>query len=248
MMILAGTLMAGATETTPASDYRLKTGDQVEVSLSRKGQVEQQFQAKLDSVGRLEIPVSTPYADTYVMLANGKSVKEITTELQAVLAKYRPATEASVAVAGGTAPSRGTVTFCGEVQGVVSLASESNSHVAQAVDFLGTSRFADLRKVQINRVDANGTTRVLTVDVEKILKDGYRNDVALQPGDIISVPQALLPHLKPATEATSLPVDKLRMFCQMSFGKPEISNGDARTPALAKASVKAGKSTLLAAR
>ena len=57
----------------------------------------------------------------------------------------------------------------------------------------GATEFAYPKSVQVQRITANGTKKTLEVDVQSILENGdFENDVPLQDGDVIIVPEKTL--------------------------------------------------------
>ncbi|MCX8155346.1 MAG: hypothetical protein N3J91_02635 [Verrucomicrobiae bacterium] len=234
LMILAlSAALALAAEPQSQPSPRLKPGDKVILSLGQKGQSPSQVELKLNHLGQVDLPVATPYADTLSLPAAGRTPEELTAAAQALAAQYAPEMQVQFsAVAVPPAAAKGTVTFCGEAQGVVYLERQLNTHLAQAIYFLGPSRFANLQKVRVSRTLANGATEQFTVDVEHIMADGFKNDLPLQDGDIVSVPASSWPGRRPVTDHPALPVDQLKLFCALSHGKPLPVTGKT-DPALA---------------
>lgn len=223
LMILAlSAAMALAADTQSQPAPRLKPGDKVILNLAKNGQPPTQVELKLDRLGQVDLPLPTPYADSCSLHAAGKTVEELNAAVRALAAQYTP--DMQVALAGVAAPptttAKGSVTVCGEAQGVVFLERQINTHLAQTVYFLGPSRFANLQKVRVSRTLANGATEHFTVDVARIVADGFKNDIPLQDGDIVSVPASSWPGRRPVTDRPALPVDQLKLFCALSHGKP----------------------------
>lgn len=205
----------------PQNAPRLKPGDKVILNLGKNGQAPTQVELKLNRLGQVDLPVATPYADCLSLPAAGRTVEELNAAAQALAAQYAPDTQLQfAAVAPPPSNAKGTVTFCGEAQGVVYLERQINTHLAQAIYFLGPSRFANLQKVRVSRTLANGAAEQFTVDVERIMADGFKNDIPLQEGDIVSVPASSWPGRRPLTDRPALPVDQLKLFCALSHGKP----------------------------
>jgi protein involved in polysaccharide export with SLBB domain len=222
MMILAvSATLALAADPQPQNAPRLRPGDKVILNLGKAGQAPTQVELKVSHLGQVDLPVTTSFADCLSLPAAGRTVEELNTAAQALAAQYAPDTQLQFAAsAPNPAKARGTVTFCGEAQGVVYLERQINTHLAQAVYFLGPSRFANLQKVRVSRTLANGATEQFTVDVERIMAEGYQNDIPLQDGDIVSVPASSWPGRRPITDRPALPVDQLKLFCALSHGKP----------------------------
>lgn len=65
----------------------------------------------------------------------------------------------------------------------------------------GTTRAADVRKIQIRRAQANGTDQIVTVDLWQFLQTGdRRQDVSLRDGDSILIPTATTTNLAEAAQ------------------------------------------------
>lgn len=222
MMVLALSAgMALAADLPTQTSARLKPGDKVILNLSKNGQAPTQVELKLNSMGLVDVPLTTSYADSFSLPAAGRTVEELNAAAQSLAAQYAPETRLEfAAVSAPQGKVKGTVTFCGEAQGIVYLERQINTHLAQAVYFLGPSRFANLQKVRVSRTLANGTVERFTVDVERIMADGFKNDIQLQDGDIVSVPASTWPGRRPVTDRPALPVDQLKLFCALSHGKP----------------------------
>lgn len=198
-----------------AADYRLKPGDKVAITLAQAGQTRMQYELKLDQTGQFDLPLQSEVVRSCTLSASSKTAQELTTDVQGVLGRYEPGMTATVTVTSG-GRSAAMATFCGEAKGVAFLEREVNTHVAAAVQFMGPSRFANLRKVTVNRLNPDGTTRTLKVDVEKIIRSGFQGDIALQAGDIVNVPASFLPVRKPVTDKVMVAANPLKLFCQMS--------------------------------
>jgi len=88
---------------------------------------------------------------------------------------------------------RAQVYLLGEVNqpGAVSLSPGPNSTVARVIlDRGGMTEFGNAGKVQIKRTAPDGSTKTMRVDVARILKKGsFDEDVPLQDGDVVIVPE-----------------------------------------------------------
>lgn len=82
----------------------------------------------------------------------------------------------------------GKVLFTGAVKSnVLQLTPGATVTIYEAIAQVGTTEFANLKKVVINRVDpASQKPRVITVDIDQIRKDRSR-DIPLQDGDRVDV-------------------------------------------------------------
>jgi len=88
---------------------------------------------------------------------------------------------------------RAQVYLLGEVKqpGAVSLSAGPNATVARMIlDRGGATEFANTGKVQIQRFAPDGSKKTMLVDVARILKKGtFEEDVPLQDGDVVIVPE-----------------------------------------------------------
>jgi len=88
---------------------------------------------------------------------------------------------------------RAQVDLLGEVKqpGAVSLQPGPNATVARIIlDRGGITEFGNAGKVQIQRSAPDGSKKTMVVDVARILKKGtFEDDVPLQDGDIVIVPE-----------------------------------------------------------
>lgn len=88
---------------------------------------------------------------------------------------------------------RSQVYLLGEVNApaAVALSPGPNATVARLIlDRGGTTQFANPAKVQIQRTAPDGSRKTMLVDVGRILKQGtFEDDVPLQDGDVIIVPE-----------------------------------------------------------
>ncbi|MEI7728144.1 MAG: hypothetical protein WCO56_01135 [Verrucomicrobiota bacterium] len=91
-----------------------------------------------------------------------------------------------------SAPKFGQVLFIGKGSrgNMLQLAPGEEKRIFEAVYQVGVNEFANLKKVKLQRVDPvtqKATTRV--VDLEEIRRGNRTNNVVLQNGDIIDVPE-----------------------------------------------------------
>ncbi|MDO8540843.1 MAG: polysaccharide biosynthesis/export family protein [Opitutaceae bacterium] len=56
----------------------------------------------------------------------------------------------------------------------------------------GQSRLASLRAVKLTRTMTDGEQKTITVDVDAIMKGGERENIMLQPDDLVFVPERIL--------------------------------------------------------
>jgi len=139
--------------------------------------------------------IQVPYLGRYP--AEGKTCKELAAAIKTELEKnyYK---QASVIVAVNAKPrSRGKVYLFGSVRapGSLEISSDEKLTVSRAILRAGGfTDFANQKKVEIARVDGNGKSTTITVDVSRILgKPGdLASDVVLQPEDLITVSDRMI--------------------------------------------------------
>lgn len=171
-------------------DKRLAAGDEitVEIEQDREGG----FPKVVSATGEIDVqPVGR------VKVA-GKTTFEAQADLKRLLEKdyyYTATVRVSIDRRSRTVVKAGQITLSGEVRGVgpMDLMEGEKLTVSQAIlKAGGFGAFANQRKVQVTRSEAGGT-RQFYVDVKEILDKGaVGKDVAVQDGDRINVPRAMI--------------------------------------------------------
>lgn len=148
----------------------------------------------VSSLGDIYFPVSMGFEYPVVAVkAKGLTMEEIKKQLQAKLeAKYYKKATVKLTLVDKT-QKVGQALFLGECRGVIQLPPGEEITLATAIAKLGPSEFANLKKVQVFRVDkATGvaSTEPIVVDVDAILNKGDRSkDIILQDEDRVKVPE-----------------------------------------------------------
>jgi protein involved in polysaccharide export with SLBB domain len=129
--------------------------------------------------------------------ARGKTCRELATELKAELEKEYYYTATVILAVDLMARSRGRVWLVGPVRmpGPQDIPSDEVYTVSKAILRAGGfTDAADKRKVRITRKGAEGAADTTTVvDVGEIIEKGRtQNDVVLEAGDLIYVPDRLI--------------------------------------------------------
>jgi protein involved in polysaccharide export with SLBB domain len=169
--------------------YRLTVGDQVSFQVVEDEEDPKQL-AVTDS-GDLQVPYIGRFS------AAGKTCRELADALKVELEKtyYYHAT---VIVAVDAKPrSSGKIYIVGAVRGPGPLEISGDETLTASRAILragGFTEFADQRGVRITRAAAGGDAKkIITVNVEQVFEKGKtENDVELQPGDLIFVPERML--------------------------------------------------------
>jgi len=141
--------------------------------------------------GEMEVPLIGR------VIAKGKTCKQLAYELKPMLEKeYFYKATVIIGVDSISARSRGRVYITGQVrtQGALELFPEETLTVSKAVLRAGgLADFANRRKVKLVRKKADGLTETWLVDLAEILDRGHlEKDPALEPGDLINVPERLI--------------------------------------------------------
>lgn len=147
----------------------------------------------ISALGKAQVPVSMAFEDTVVTVdAAGKTLEELAEAIKGQLEGkyYKKATVKLTLV--DKAQKMGQAIFMGETRGVVQIMPGEEITVATAIAKLGSTEFANLKKVELFRVDKSTGKQLdkQIIDVETILKKGDRTkDVILQDEDRVNVPE-----------------------------------------------------------
>jgi len=168
----------------PASPapYVVSPGDVLEITILAGGERQEQATGTVAPDGNVTCPLLGP------VRAAGRSVPELTTDLQQRLARdyfQQPRVLINVKEFGAT------IAVSGEVRrpGVYRL-SEAHSALGACTLAGGFTEFAAARGARVLR-QRDGKTLSLRVDLAQVRK-GSREDVLLEPGDRIEIPRRLL--------------------------------------------------------
>jgi protein involved in polysaccharide export with SLBB domain len=171
--------------------YRLAIGDQISYKIIEEEDEDPKELMVTDS-GDLQVPYIGRYP------AVGKTCKQLAQELKVALEKeyYLKAT---VVVAVDLKPkSRGKIYLVGAVgaPGPEDITGDEVLTVSKAVLRAGgLNSFADGKNVRVTRNSGTGagSEKTFTINVTRIFEKGKtENDLVLQPGDLIFVPERLI--------------------------------------------------------
>ena len=176
-----------------ATKYQLRTGDRVQYRVAEDPvRASAPLVVAVNSVGEASFPVSRDSDIRITLNVRGKSLSEVRGELsERLLADYYHKATVELALAEKLL-TPGKIQFFGELKGTIPVLPDSPQlMLSDAILQMGSSDFADLRRIKIHRLDPDTQqTKEIVVDVRSILKDGTREkDVALQDGDRVEVPQ-----------------------------------------------------------
>lgn len=168
---------------------KLGIGDRVSLRIVEERRVP--ISLIITDSGEMEVPLIGR------VTAKGKTCKQLAYELKPILEKeYFYKATVIIGVDSISTRSRGRVYITGQVrnQGGLELPAEEVLTVSKAVlKAGGLADFANRRKVKLVRKRPNGTSETQTVDLVEILDKGrLEKDIALEPGDLINVPERLI--------------------------------------------------------
>jgi polysaccharide export outer membrane protein len=167
--------------------YRLVIGDQLSFRIV-EDEEDPIILAVTDS-GEIQVPYLGRYP------ATGKTSKELALALKAELEK-KYYYQATVVIAVNSKPrSRGKIYLVGAIRvpGPQEIGSDEKLTISKAILRAGGfSDFANEKKVQLTRGETSGKT-IIIVDVSRIFEKGdTQNDLSLEPGDLIYIPERLV--------------------------------------------------------
>lgn len=170
--------------------YRLVIGDQLSFRII-EDEEDPRLLVVTDS-GDVEVPYLGRYP------ATDKTCKQLAAELKTELEK-KYYYQASVVVAVNSMPrSRGKIYLVGAIHtpGPQDISSDETLTVSKAILRAGGfNDFANQKKVKVTRSTGRGKddTQTFLVNVASVFEDGdTKNDLVLQPGDLVYVPERLI--------------------------------------------------------
>jgi protein involved in polysaccharide export with SLBB domain len=152
-------------------------------------------QVAVSSLGKIQFPVSMGFENVVVSVdAKGLTIDEVAEALKKQLeAKYYKKATISLSLVD-KAQKMGQAFFTGEAKGVVALPPGEEVSLSSALIKLGYSEFANLKKVELQRMDKTTGKKlpVQVLNMEAVIKKGERGaekDPILQDDDRIRVPE-----------------------------------------------------------
>ena len=180
--LAAGADPRGMSGSVADSNYRMRSGDTVRVSVF--GEPELTVEGRLDAQGRLQCALIGQ------MILTDLTVVEAAQRIEAAYRQdYLVQPQVTVAVLQF---SRRTVTVLGQVArpGAYDMPESGQMNILQVLGMAGgTTRIARLSKVKIRR-RGRGGEEVLTVDVSKHLNGQEKQPFLVREGDVITVPES----------------------------------------------------------
>jgi len=194
-----GALLAGATlsvagcggapelppaSSLPSAEYRIGPGDSLNIFVWRNPELTVTVPVRPD--GRVSIPLVED------VVAIGKTPSTLAREYEQRLGKYIREPLVTVIVSGFVGPIPDQVRIIGEAAQPRSLPYRADMTVLDAMIAVGgLTRYAAGNDSVIVRT-ANGVQTTYAVHLRDLIRDGdITSNVALQPGDIVIIPQRL---------------------------------------------------------
>lgn len=167
-----------------APDYVIGPGDTIQVFVWLNPEL------STNVVVRPDGKISTPLVED--MVAAGKTPSQLSRDIEGVLGEYVRAPKVNVIVTQAISTFR-QVKVVGQVRAPQSVAYRDGLKVLDVILAVGgTTEFAAANRARIVRTDANGKSTELRVKLGDLVQKGdLRQNVALQPGDVLVVPESL---------------------------------------------------------
>lgn len=189
-------LFLSASTAMAQGDYRIRAGDVLAIEVLQDPDLNRQALVLND--GRF----SFPFAGT--LTARGRTIAQVEAAISSAIAdNFNAAPDVFVsvtpsvspaAVSGPAVASTIDVYFVGEVGAPGPKSLAAGSTLLQALSTSGGfTNFAATKRVQLRRTDSNGLQSVFEINYDALEQGAQlRNDVALQDGDVILVPERRL--------------------------------------------------------
>jgi protein involved in polysaccharide export with SLBB domain len=165
--------------------------DKLTISIEQDPVPGRPVEVLVSSLYNLEIPVSRCCEATISINVKGKTFAEVQSELKTKLEQefYKVANVSLKLVDRDRNQRVGQVWLRGAVKGnIVQLEAGKRKTLWEALTQVGTTEFAKLSKVRVDRVDAvSGETKKIFVDIEAVDKGERAKDLELQDGDRVTV-------------------------------------------------------------
>lgn len=169
----------------PSAEYRIGPGDNLNIFVWRNPELTVTVPVRPD--GRVSIPLVED------VVAIGKTPTTLAREYEQRLSKYIKEPLVTVIVTGFVGPIPDEVRVIGEAAQPRAIPYRADMTVLDAMIAVGgLTRYASGNNSLIVRT-ANGVQTSYAVHLSDLIKDGdITSNVALQPGDILIIPQRLL--------------------------------------------------------
>jgi polysaccharide export outer membrane protein len=163
--------------------YRIGPLDGIEIFVWRMPELSRGVTVRPD--GRISMPLIDD------LVATGKTPTELARDIEAQLAKYVQDPTVTVIVGGFHGPFDQQVRIVGEASDPQAIPYQANMTVLDVMIAVhGLTKFAAGNRAEIVRT-INGKEAVIPVHIDDLIKDGDIDaNVAVEPGDILIIPQA----------------------------------------------------------
>ncbi len=179
----AGEAPAGLTPMSNTQDYIIGPGDTLEIFVWRNADLSRVVPVRPD--GRVSIPLIDD------LQAAGKTATQVGNEIETLLAEYVQQPRVTVIVQQFVGPFGAQIRFVGDGVVAQAIPYRENMTILDAVITIGgLKEFASGNNARISRRNGNETNE-FRVRLDDLLNDGDLDaNIALQPGDIIIVPES----------------------------------------------------------
>jgi polysaccharide export outer membrane protein len=168
----------------PSSEYIIGPGDQLNIFVWRNPELSMTVPVRPD--GRLSLPLVED------VVAIGKTPTQLARELEQRLSKYIKEPVVTVIATGFVGPFNEQVRVIGEAATPRAIPYRTDMTVLDAMIAVGgLTRYADGNDAVLVRT-VNGKQYSYQVHLDDLIKDGdVSSNVAMEPGDILIIPQRL---------------------------------------------------------
>jgi polysaccharide export outer membrane protein len=185
--ILAGVVTAAALGCTtlapsPVVDaplsYRVGAPDSLAISILPEPTIEAQVVVRPD--GMITVPLIGE------VRAGGRTIPEITIEIEELIARYKRDPKVTVALAAAASTD---IVILGEVRRPASFPLVKETRIVEAIGLVGgTTEFGWDSRIRLIRAAESGLVTVSRVNLGAIRKGDLSTNLMLQPGDFVYVP------------------------------------------------------------
>jgi polysaccharide export outer membrane protein len=163
--------------------YHIGPLDQLEIFIWRMPELSRSVTVRPD--GRISVPLIDD------MVATGKTPTQLARDIETQLKKYVQDPTVTVIVGGFHGPFDQQVRIVGEATDPQAIPYQANMTVLDVMIAVhGLTKFAAGNRAELIR-SINGKQAIIPVRINDLIKDGdISANVAVQPGDILLIPQA----------------------------------------------------------
>ena len=179
MILMAGAVGAEEQAAVPGQDYIIGPGDVLDISVWKVEELTKQVTVLPD--GKIAFPLVKQ------VMAAGKTVEELSRELETRLARFVPDVNLSVLVQQVNSMM---IYVIGRVNNPGRFVLNSKIDVMQALSLAGgLNPFAEGGKIKVFRKQPDGSTEIIRFDYDDVVKGkNLGQNIVLNRGDVIVVP------------------------------------------------------------